>query len=352
MNIEQMTHTIKRFRAADVSLIKDAKLRNKAQKLQAKQSGFTLLELLVVITLLATLATGALVAYEGIGENAQDTATAGNILAAETAIRNYRAVEDEYPEQWDNLANVDGTSPATGGMMALLAPQTQAFFGQWAIPLAIHTTTPAGTVYEAVATAMGAVGIAELQAIDSNATFTANVVPNLALNESSPFTTNPGAEIELNPLGALFDEASPAAALALSIVPSSKDAGTCTADGVTIADTFSGTTVTNNKELNLINDAMDSEICQLVLAVGFGKDVPGSTIDSRVAISQAPTAGSANVNPAANYARYVALFQVATDTDDDGIIQADEVFNRARLVSVVDAEGRTVDEALAGANAG
>ena len=76
MNMKQMKRAVSTFRAADVSIIKDEALRTKAQTLQAKQKGFTLLELLVVITLLATLAVGAMVAYEGIGENAKDVASA------------------------------------------------------------------------------------------------------------------------------------------------------------------------------------------------------------------------------------------------------------------------------------
>ncbi|MDT8371360.1 MAG: hypothetical protein RQ783_05110 [Gammaproteobacteria bacterium] len=47
MNITQMKSAIKKFRSADVSVIKDDALRAKAQKLQGKQCGFTLLELLV-----------------------------------------------------------------------------------------------------------------------------------------------------------------------------------------------------------------------------------------------------------------------------------------------------------------
>ena len=67
MNINQMKSAISKFRKANLSVIKDEKLRAKAQKLQGKEKGFTLLELLVVITLIAILATGALIAYEDVG---------------------------------------------------------------------------------------------------------------------------------------------------------------------------------------------------------------------------------------------------------------------------------------------
>ena len=160
---------------------------------------------------------------------------------------------------------------------------------------------------------MKAVGIGQLQAVNSNTTWSTGYVPNLALNESYPLTiNNPGSELELwnDASGAIhYDEGAISSTnVALSIVPSSsydEDANTslgCTADGVTIAKTFPDsaanvTTVTDNKKLNLINDAMDSEVCSLVIAVGIGKDVPGSTAGSRVGISQVATVGTNNVNP-------------------------------------------------------
>lgn len=362
MNINQMKEAIKKFRAADFSGLKDEKLRAKAQKLQAKQGGFTLLELLVVITLLAALATAALVAYEGIGENAQDTATANNVISAESSIRNFRAVEDRYPNQWDNLTNLSGALgtiavDGTGGdgAMSLLAPATKQFFGQWVVD-----TATADDVWIEVARALNAVGIDELQTLQNTSTFSADIVPNLAFNESAPGVTNPADELAFTyTAGApatvtVGYGASNPTTFALSIVPSGA-AGTCTADGVSIASTFSGTALTDSTALNLINDALDDDGCHLVLALGFGKDVPGTTLGSRVAIAQVPTAGTANVNPANNYARYIALFHVGS-ADEDGTtptnITAADILPKARLIGVVDPEGRIIDQAIAGANAG
>jgi prepilin-type N-terminal cleavage/methylation domain-containing protein len=353
-----MKETISKFRSADVSIIKDEKLRAKAQKLQAKQGGFTLLELLVVITLLATLATAALVAYEGIGENAQDTATAANMMVAESSLRNYRALEDVFPNQWDNLANLDGTSPTTTGVRTLLAPETQAFLGQWTID-----TTGPGAVATAVVAALDDAGMDEFQTLDEITAYT-NPIPNLSWNESAPGVTAGGAsELEFDysdASGAIadiaFDETSVTSgnvALSIYISGGENTGGTdssCTADTVNISTAIDGTTTDNNSALNLINDVMSSEQCSLVLALGFGKDVPGTTIDSRVAIAQAPTAATENVNPAENYARYIALFQMGADVDNSTTIDADEIFSKPRLVGIIDPEGRGIDTALAGAN--
>ncbi len=186
----------------------------------------------------------------------------------------------------------------------------------------------------------------------------------MAWNESSPKTAGEASELEFSfdaVTGALadieWDENSELGnPIALSIVPSGGNGDGCTADGANISTSIDGTLAADSAALNLINDALSDDQCHLVLALGFGKDVPGTTIDSRVAMSQAPTASTENVNPAEDYARYIALFQVATmdpgvaDTTADAITAAD-VFPRPRLIGVVDPEGRILDQALAGANA-
>lgn len=350
-----MKEALKKFRAADFSGLKDEALRAKAQKLQAKQGGFTLLELLVVITLLATLATAALVAYEGIGENAQDTATANNLISAESSIRNFRAVENRYPNQWDNLANLDGG--ITGGAFSLLADQTKAFFGQ--VTLTVPTDLTADGIERSISQALQAVGINELQTLTDAATFT-NAIPNLSFNESAPGVSVAANELELwdedNDAFLVAHGAALAAAAnySISIVPAGGNGTACTvgAAGPSLRSPFVGDPLTDSRNLNLINDAIDDDACALVLALGFGKDVPGTTIDSRVAISQVPTAATANVNPATHYARAIALFQVANDDDEDGVIELNEIFPKARLIGMVDPEGRIIDQTLAGANAG
>jgi len=362
-----MKGALSKFRAADVSIIKDDAMRAKAQKLQAKQKGFTLLELLIVITLLATLATAALVAYNGIGETASDTAAANNLLAAQSALNNYRAIESGYPNQWDNLANVDGDdlTDASGAVVAntngeLLAPETLAFFGQWEPSVEVGDN-----VLRRVAIALNAVGIDELQQIDVNGVIPAGIIPNLVFNESGGHTAS---ELEFEVEGAgnvevewAETEITAGTSIAFSIIPSHgvDDTGTslgCVADGVQISDSRFNRNATDfpaptdSSVLNLINDAISQGECTLVLALGYGKDVPGTTLGSKVEIAQVPTLGTDNVNPANHYARAIALFQVASDTSENGIIEPNEVFKKARLIGIVDPEGRMIDQVLFGAN--
>jgi prepilin-type N-terminal cleavage/methylation domain-containing protein len=336
-------------------------MRAKAQKLQAKQKGFTLLELLVVITLLATLSTAALVAYDNVGENARDASAATSVNTLEGSLRNYRSIVGEYPEQFDSLANADADAGGTLGTTKLMSDETKSFFGQLVIPNANAIVTTGGTLTDAIADSLREAGLEELQAVIGSTDWNEGYVPNLAMNESySEVNTSPGSELafpEIKTNGIItYDDAVVTTNVALSIVPSGGDGtnGCQVYAAGDLTSPFNGTPVTNNSILNLISDGMDSAGCDLVVAVGIGKEVPGATLGQAVEIAQVPTVGTNNINPRDNYARAIALFQVASDDDTAGTvgtIEIGEVFEKARLIAVVDAEGRTIDQIAADATA-
>jgi prepilin-type N-terminal cleavage/methylation domain-containing protein len=117
MNIKQMKETISKFRAADVSVIKDDALRVKAQKLQAKQGGFTLLELLVVVAILAILAGSVISALSGQEEGAAQAVTVHTMATLEDGFGIYKATEKRtLPGDMDSLlcstaVDASGTAP-------------------------------------------------------------------------------------------------------------------------------------------------------------------------------------------------------------------------------------------------
>src|SRR5690606_23363893 len=128
---------------------KQVKLFKEKMMLQTKQKGFTLLELLVVITLLALLSVGALVAYDGIDENASSATEANNMQVADRTIRQYIAVTGNYPNQWDVLSDAsDATLPWDGLSAAdisdpdfdredmIVAEATRETFGGWNVAAA------------------------------------------------------------------------------------------------------------------------------------------------------------------------------------------------------------------------
>jgi len=290
------------------------------KQLPMKQQGFTLLELLVVITLLAVLSLGALIAYEGVGDNAEAVAAANNAATVDRAIRTYRAVEGVYPNQWDSLTTTSGAAAP------ILAQATQEFFGSVALP-----ASSAGAIQESLEEA----GIDEIQFVN---TVVGDVAPNRAHNEGA----NQG---DGSTTGAIEVDAD--AITHISIVPSG-GAGTCELDGVSLAQQFNGSAVTDNTRLNALNDSLEDDECHLVVALGFGGDAAASTTGSSVAIAQAPTyIKKGDINPSEHYARFIGLFHVGTGGDDE----ITNILPKARLIAVVAPDGSSIDQSIANSNA-
>lgn len=329
MNIKQMKSAIAKFRKADLSVIKDEKLRAKAQQLQNKEKGFTLLELLVVITLIAILATGALVAYENIGESAEAAQAANTIGTLDRAIRTYRAVENVYPNQWDNLVQPSGSA------LEFAAPAMDTWLAAWEL----DSNFASGAARSALLTMFEEVGIEELQQVNDGANVDTakidDVAPNRLHNESSGDAFE--VEIEDGDLPAY-----------IAVVPNA----ICAADGYPTAN-FEGTPVTSNELQNSYGDALESDECHALFALGFGGDAAASTTFSNVAIAQSPsyirTTGDADtaVNPEIHYSRYIGLFHAAAWDEDDNSWDWND---KLRLIAIVAPDGKNLDQLVSEAN--
>lgn len=71
--------------------------------LKNKKKGFTLLELLVVLAILAILIAIAVPVYKGQKEKAAITAHNANVRVLETAVESYRQDKGKLPEKIDDL---------------------------------------------------------------------------------------------------------------------------------------------------------------------------------------------------------------------------------------------------------
>ena len=362
MNIKQMKAMVSRFRHADFSSVQDPAMRAKAQKLQAKQKGFTLLELLVVITLLAILATGALVAYDGVGENAQAARAASTAATLDQGVRAYRAVTYAYPDQWDNLADPDDANTPAGGTDAEFLPEPLQ-----EVLTSIDLATAFQTAFSVAASDVpdfledyfdDNFGMEEIQHIQAGTTgngIRVGLAPNRNHNEgANPFDATDGGavETEYSDFGADVTYISILASEAFD-----DNAGTpllCKVGGELMNGTFAGGAASADPlVINSINDALSTERCNLVLALGFGGDAAHSTVNSSAGVIQSPAYSSANVNPADSYARFVGLFHLARgnkgsigDPGVDDLTQA-EFLQRPRLLGFIDTEGKPIDQNVA-----
>lgn len=308
------------------------------QKGIMKQKGFTLLELLVVITLLAILAVGGLVAYDGVTDNAEASAAAYNAGTLDRAVRQFRAVTNAFPDQWDNLADLNtglaAGSPTAAASSTLsndqfLATPTRRVFGAWDLG-----STPAAfqeRFDEVVA------DVWRMEEIQHVVALTPGVAPGKMHNEGS------------NIAGALETDFTAGDVPFISILPSAAGAVACTAGGQAISAPFvpeADLTVISTRE-NSINDALSIGRCNLVVALGFGGDAASSTSRASVQIPGAPTFTSNNVNPAQHYGRYIGLFHVGRSGSSGGDVDETRIFPRPKLIGFVDTEGKPVDVNIA-----
>lgn len=318
-----------------------------------RQQGFTLLELLVVITLLAVLAVGALVAYEGATDKASSTASANNISTADRALRQTAAIQNgKFPGQWDTIVAQTGNEPCWDGQKDTTTEPRTGTFGDCTggeyqrllsnatrsilVKLDIAAANGGDADFsDALESAFGAVGLGEVQSLSSAAIAT-NVNSSLAYNESGNGNAD---EWEID------DAVANAGVVKYLYAYPSGAAGTCTAAGQNLRQPLAGTAATNSSALNKFTDRLESDGCHLVVVLGLGHDVGGQ--GGGVGFATVPTYTSATVNPAYNYARYLGLFHVATASNGTNVTAADiAAQGKPRLIAVIDPEGKGADAAL------
>lgn len=312
------------------------------QKSILKQKGFTLLELLVVITLLAILAVGGLVAYDGVGDNAEAAAASYNAGTLDRAVRQYRAVTNAYPDQWDNLshptlAQAVGSQNASDSASTdndqFLPLRTRQLFGSYNL-----ATSPLSAAVISIVEDQW--GMEEIQHNPSAFDPASGVAPGKFHNEG---TLAGAVETEwADAGGGIFDN------ISVLVTANQADNAFCTVGGqpITRWNTANNAIETANIQ-NAMNDAMGANRCHFTIALGFGGDAASSTSRASVSIPAAPTYSSPNVNVSQNYGRYIGLFHMGRTDDGAGNTDVTELFARPKLIGFVDTEGNPVDVNIA-----
>lgn len=274
-------------------------LRHQAQR------GFTLLELIVVIAILAIIAGALLVAYDGLESKAAKGQATFDLAAIDKGIRAFKVVTGGYPDKLDNL--VDPTGAPLLNINSTLKGKLADF-----------------ALTADMATALSNVGVATVRSVAAaNNTTTGvgrdNQIPNRTHDNS---TRGFGADLAL------------ADTVHVAVVE---------ADGLT--DLLGGAN-TNSSRLRDIS-GLDETKQHVVVALGLGNNstiVSDTTGRNAANFSEAPFYADVKKN---EYGRYIALFQVATDTNDNGTIDAGETLTNAKFIGALDTKGDWLDEEYA-----
>ncbi len=153
-----------KFDAVNVADIADSKLQAKAKRLKMKQGGFTLLELLVVVAILAAIAGTATIALQDTDARASAAAHVAMMDELNKGIRTYRVLnKNTLPNNFDSLIQTDdiaGANPAAYSNLEIADVQPVV------VPLTIADTGDTNT--DDSEGILGDIGMTQLQYIALN----------------------------------------------------------------------------------------------------------------------------------------------------------------------------------------
>ena len=319
--------------------IQDVELRSKFRKLKAKQGGFTLLELLVVVAILAAIAGTASLALQDTDARASAAAHVAMMDELNKGIRSYRVLnKNELPNNFDSLIQTsasDGSSDA-----ALLAVAAIEDVGLYTL-----------TATDGIAEGLAGGGITSLQyvstALDADGTASALTCAGTDAANPSP------AEI-------IASRANAVVAGNVFLSPAANGCGysntLATGDSIALwtggyervlgsaGISFDATA------LELTGGAIDAakavHDAPLLMAVGLG---PSSTLFNANTLGGMTTVPVYRHVSETEYNRFVALFHVADAVADDAAAPTAYTAAAAEqvvLTAIVDGAGDTKEEEL------
>ena len=285
-----------------------------------KTQGFTLLELVIVIAILAVIGGAALVSYDGLDKKAAKSQATFNMAAIDKGVRLFKVVTGDYPQQLDLLTlsdttvgDVTGNAAVTataGGFFSRLTRELEGSDGNKATSDGdLHFFKATAAIADAFAEA-GIETVRGIAAADDDADIS---LANRAFDDP---TSGVGADVNI------------AADLVLPIVK---------AKNLGAADSSLLQNITG----------LDSAQTHIVVALGLGNN--STIVSDNVSVNSASFSEAPFYSDVASteYGRFLLLFHVATDTSGNDEIEDAEVFSSVQFLGALDAEGNWLDQEFA-----
>lgn len=291
--------------------------------------GFTLLELLVVLAILATVGGGLLVAYDGLENQAAKGQATNTIAALDNSVRAFTVAQRRAPNNLDSLVAVD-TPQNPAGATNFAAILTLSGNIQGKLTTARLTAAQAAT--------LSAAGITQLRYIDAQGN----------LNTPGPHTlTIPAADGSSAAVGAISAVDIPARIFDVPRPGSGRNRGRGASGAVAanapVMTWLPGAGGIDHLKIGagvaLSDSAVDPANTDVLVALGLGNncsmlaDDPSTVGD--VKLSAAPY--YVDVSPT-TYNRYILLYNLGTPNSP---------LAKAKLQAVVDSRGDFLDEEFA-----
>lgn len=352
----QRKTAIERFKNLDLAAIEDIqddKLRKRALHLKKKQGGFTLLELLVVVAILAVIGGAMISSFGGQEAKAGRGVATQSIAGIEDAMRIYTAVNGVLPNNLESLTCLDFTLTAHPTTITNSFPpatwttgtdETSKFGGEFDLP------GVGGGMGKKIA---GKFDLVSLPADMGQALIDGGITSlRYAHGESCDADAATPATALVAQNGADF----PAAALADIDIPThafedprpgtNRNRGRGFARDINFGGATTPALMVWDRGTNGYNNVKIGAAADDVL-IGLGMGQASTAVgDDDAPFAKAPFyAGQLGKD---KYSHYTLLVKVGTDTDGDLTTTTDQsAAEKATIKAVVDARGDFLDEEIA-----
>jgi len=310
-----------KLQAVDASAVKGRALRRKFDKIRNKQGGFTLLELLVVVAILAAIAGTATIMLQDTDRKGAAAAHVAMMDELSKGIQTFRVLnQGAYPDVWDSLLASAGGSLTTGAAPLAIINADLAANLDFA-----HVLT-AGEV-----AAMNNAGITRLRVVDTGAAVPAGYT---GTGTCANNTTDTGIG------GLIRDKSNDVTPQNIFRIPDANGCGAATHTTLAAGDTVVvwDDTAASPQRVGVPIGAP----AQTLLAVGVG---PDSTLFEPTRIGALSNVPVYRHVASDEYNRFVALFNLNPQIEvSPGVFRS--AGGEATFQAIIDGAGDTKDEEL------